>query len=166
MSTIIMPTTLFGKLLIEPGEDLWEDCLIEMDGKDLDVTLSIDGGVVTQETHEQVRDILESLPAMCRRAKDCMSAAYPEDETVAGYVDYLMAELPIADLEAALNVRAASDVTVETFFDALEPCHFALSAAGGLSCRMDFTIGRDYADAVLCVVFDAQQNILSIRHES
>lgn len=166
MSTIIMPTTLFGKLLIEPGEDLWEDCLIEMDGKDLDVTLSIDGGVVTQETQAQVRGLLEDLPALCRRAKDRMHGAYPEDETIAGYVDYLMAELPIADLETALNVRAASDVTVETFFDALEPCHFALSTGAGLTLRMDFTIGRDYADAVLCVVFDAQRQIVSITHES
>lgn len=167
MSTITMRTSIFGTLDIDQDADLWENCLIELDGKDLDVCLSIDGGLVTEETCAHVLELLESVPQMYRRAKDYLHGIYPQDATVDGFVSFHLTELEPEMLCEALNVPE-SECTAEALFDALEPCAIVIApdAKGGVGCMMDFSIGKEYSDEVLCVRFDAEMRIFDVAHES
>lgn len=168
MSTITLKTSIFGTLDIDPDADLWEDCLIELDGKDLDVYLSIDGGLVTAGTQAHVLSLLEDLPQLYRRAKDTLHAAYPQDETVEGFVSFHLEEIDHDDLCAAFGVGEEGDLTSEMLFDALEPCAVQITRDddGGIGCWLDFTIGKEYSDEVLCVRFNAARQIYDIAHES
>ena len=168
MPTMIMRTSIFGTLYIEEGVDLWEDCLIELDGHDLDVILSIEGGLVYEDNREQLMKLLESMPEMYRRAKDAICAASPADRTVAGFVDFHLEELSPDALMKALHVESPGDATVEAFFDALHPRTIEITQDedGGTGCWLDFSIGRDYSDEVLCVRFNGDMEIYEMAHES
>lgn len=163
MDTITLKTSIFGVLDIDEGADLWEDCLIEMEGYDLDVYLCIDGGVVTADTKDTVLELLESLPDMYHRAKDALCAANPGNPVVADFVDFHFESLPVDTLYEALG-----DLTIDAFFDALQPRTIRLMRCPdrSIGCQMDFSIGRDYSDEVLCVRFDADRRICGVTHEN
>lgn len=167
MSTITMKTSVFGTLDIDKDADLWEACLIELDGKDLDVNLSIEGGLVTEETKAHVLNLLEHAAQLRMKAKDHLHAAYPRDATVDGFVSFHLTELDPEMLSDALCVPE-SECTAEAVFDALEPCAVVITMdpQGGIGCWLDFSIGREYSDEVLCVRFNAAMEIYDVAHES
>ncbi|KQV97208.1 hypothetical protein ASC87_23705 [Rhizobacter sp. Root1221] len=123
-----------------------------------------DGVCRDKEALQTVESVLETLDEWDRRSRqELLKFSNTEDPTVADFIEFHLEEL---GNEVRAKVGSA-EVDQETFMSALELCGVSFhEQSNGLKIVFDYSIGREFSDALLAVKFSSDGVLLEIAHES
>jgi hypothetical protein len=137
-------------------------------GREVTFDLSIQhghlDGVVLQGVLARVAD-LSALDAAARAAlrRDLVA----EDSHVETYFDHHVAELDDAELLKLFGTAAREEIAVDSFFERLALVRVGLyPERADAQLLLDYSLGPDVTNYVLCLAFDAQGAVVELTIES
>jgi len=150
-----------------PGD--WQGTL-RFAERDVDVELSIERGAVPEETVTALLarlEKLDELDAVARAALASNASGDDEDAATLVYVDHHRDELPDSDLEALFGSADRDRVDVSRVLSKLELVRIGLYPEDAdYHFLLDYSLGREISDYVLCAVFDSAGKLHEIELES
>ncbi len=152
---------LFGDIEYDSEDGLWEYINISLDGRSCQCRLDIESEL---EDVALIQKLMDAIPEMMEKSKAAFLQGYPENDTIALFVDYQIEEIEHDTLMTCLDVQTEEGITPQNFLRKLQLT--GVSIDGSYECVMDFCLDKDVTDALLVVTFDESLKILSIRHES
>lgn len=127
-------------------------------GHTLGVDIHVDG-TPPRTMLDQVAQFITRLTELDRAARD----AFTHQSEALEYVSHHLAEVPKADLVAAHGESATEAVG---FVAAMHPVRLAFDPADPGFGLLDYTIGEDLTNYLLCVRFDEAMSLISVEMES
>jgi len=164
MAVYKIETTLFKKLVIPTEDGLYEEYTIKLDGKKMMLDLYIEEDFLNDDNIKTVTDMLEQIPQMYRKGKQCIWEQKRSNEMIDFFITWHLENLDGLDE----IFRTDEEITFDMIAEKLEPrlIRIGKNALGVIDCAFDFSLPVDYADDLLVIVFNEKLEIIDMAYES
>lgn len=160
-------TQLLGLLEISSKSGICEDYDINIQGRDMQVTLIVFEDFINDGNIKIVCDFIEHIPEFYQTGKTELLKIRDTNALVKYFMKFHLDELS-EDMLEIFEVDSVDVITSEMFINQLElrSVSIAPDRNNEIDCTLDFSLPEEYTDELLVVRFDSQHQIYDISHES